>query len=212
VLDVERTEDIGQFKENSGGLRDGVQHGQQQVPAASSDVGDRLEPAEVVPVEDRGDVRTGLRGYRPAEDVGLRGAILQVAPDSLRPQDLDAGRPVRTDRTSSVRLSQVRGIPISWANGRIDFGWSVRRSVDAGLCRYPSAVRSNTPCATSRRRTRFSASGATSQAVARLATGHRGAVEVVGDPQLGDGVQASRYDTRGRQVPQYFVGERRIVR
>jgi hypothetical protein len=64
-------DDVGQVEEDPLSARCRIDNGSQEVSAAAANICDRVEAAEVVGAEDRGDVGAGLGRHRLPEDLRL---------------------------------------------------------------------------------------------------------------------------------------------
>jgi hypothetical protein len=89
VLDFQGVDHLGQVEQHALHVRNRHEHGPQQMTAAAADIGDRLEAAEVVGIEDGRDVGGRLRGHRLPEDLAFVGVILEVSPEPCRLNGLD---------------------------------------------------------------------------------------------------------------------------
>jgi hypothetical protein len=77
-------DDVGQVEEDPLSARRRIDNGSQEVSAAAANICDRVEAAEVVGAEDRGDVGVGLGRHRLPEDLRLGRATVEVGPDAAR--------------------------------------------------------------------------------------------------------------------------------
>lgn len=106
MTNIQRLNDVGKVEQDPFGRRHGIKHGAQQMPAPTSDVGDRVKATEVIGGEDGGGVSGRLARHRLAEDPAYLGMAHEVGPETVAGDQLDGGR-TRPDRVlESVKRSQ----------------------------------------------------------------------------------------------------------
>ena len=207
-------DDARQVEQDASCLGRRLENRVQQVAAAAADVDDPAGGREVVRRQDRRGVPCRFRGHGLAEDSRVPG---------LRPAGIPTSRRDRSARSTGDRrgpsgsgrrtTAATAGSPIIWGKARIDIGWSLRSSRDAGLCWYPPSARREHTVRGQQAKHPVQPVRIDLAALRQLLRGDRMVVDVVGDAELCHHLQASgghaRVGDREDQLVRFHGGATR---